>query len=136
MRLQYSLASSPTWFQFPVKPARINVYKRSAHEPPCDSPFVGLLAVHMARTAAGLHLDNALHIVGAITYFIEAFCFEYELRVGETMNRSKVTFVSVCSLFLGALVLSRPILACHVCITSSNEHSSSEQDAIENAGWL
>ncbi len=68
-----------------------------------------LFTYGMARTAAGLHRDNVLDIVGALTYFIEAFCFEYEIRVGETMIRSKVTFVSVFSFFLGAFVLSRPI---------------------------
>ena len=49
-----------------------------------------------------------LDILGALTYLIEAFCFEYEHRVGGTMVQSKVRFVSIFSLVLGILVASRP----------------------------
>ena len=69
-----------------------------------------LLTYGTVRTAAGLHRDNVLDILGALTYLIEAFCFEYELRIGGTMIQSKVTFVSVFSLALGILVASRPSL--------------------------
>lgn len=61
------------------------------------------------RIAAGLHRDAGLDIVGALTYFIEAFCFEHELRFGGTMVRSRVTFVSVLSLALGICIWCRPI---------------------------
>jgi hypothetical protein len=66
-----------------------------------------LLTYGMVRTMAGLYGDHVLSVVGALTYFIEAFSFEYESRVGETMVRSKVTFVSVTSLFLGVVVWTR-----------------------------
>ena len=65
-----------------------------------------LLTYGMVRTAAGLHSDYVLNTVGALTYVIEAFCFEYELRVGETMIRSKVTFVSVLCLLIAALIFT------------------------------
>ena len=89
-----------------------------------------LFTYGMARIAAGMHRDKVLDIVGALTYFIEAFCFEYETRVGETMIRSKVTFVSALSMLLGVFVLSRSIvthppiqqptfsLGCEACSTS------------------
>ena len=57
-----------------------------------------------ARTAAGLHRDLGLDLVGSLTYFIEALCFEYECRYGGTMVASKVTFVSIFSFVLGILV--------------------------------
>jgi hypothetical protein len=69
-----------------------------------------LLTYGVARTAAGIHRDEVLDAVGALTYFIEAFCFEYESMVGETLIASKVAFVSVTSWFLGVMVLSRSFL--------------------------
>ena len=68
-----------------------------------------VLTYGTVRTAAGCHHSHSLDTVGALTYFIEAFCFEYESRVGETMIRSKVAFVSACCLLIGVLVLARPI---------------------------
>jgi hypothetical protein len=64
-----------------------------------------------ARLIAGLpdHTSDALDVLAAITYFLEAFCFEYEERVGRTMIKEKVTFVSVFSFALGVLVLLRPL---------------------------
>ncbi len=69
-----------------------------------------LLTYGVARTAAGIHRDEVLDLIGALTYLIEALCFEYESRVGGTLIASKVAFVSVTSLFLGAVVLSRSFL--------------------------
>jgi hypothetical protein len=65
-----------------------------------------LITYGTVRAAAGLHRD--LRVLAASTYFIEAFCFEHESWVGETMVRSKVTFVSVFSVLLGVLVLTQP----------------------------
>jgi hypothetical protein len=69
-----------------------------------------ILTYGTVRTAAGLHREDVLDMLAAMTYFIEAFCFEYELRVGGTMVRSKVAFVSVFSLAIGILVASRPVI--------------------------
>ena len=68
-----------------------------------------ILTYGTARTTAGLNSDASLDILGALTYFIEAFCFEYEGRVGGTMVQSKVTFVSVFSLAIGILIMCRLI---------------------------
>ena len=64
-----------------------------------------LMTYGMIRTAAGLRHDVVMNVLSALTYFIEAFCFEYESRVGKTMIQSKVTFVSVFSFLLGLLIL-------------------------------
>lgn len=68
-----------------------------------------IMTYGMARTIAGVTREDGLDMVAAMTYFIEAFCFEYENRVGKTMIPSKVTFVSVFSAALGVLVLLRPL---------------------------
>jgi hypothetical protein len=44
-------------------------------------------------------------VLGALSYFIEAFCFEYELFAGATLHVKKVRFVSICSVALGMMVL-------------------------------
>lgn len=67
-----------------------------------------LITYGMVRTMAGFHRDNALDVATAMTYFIEAFCFEYESRVGQTMDSSKVAFVSIVSTIMGILFLLRP----------------------------
>jgi hypothetical protein len=59
----------------------------------------------MVRIAAGLYGGPVINIAAALTYFIEAFCFEYENTVGKTTIPSKVRFVSVFSLILGIHVL-------------------------------
>jgi hypothetical protein len=48
-------------------------------------------------------------MVGALTYFIEAFCFQYESRIGGTVVRSKATIVSVVSLLMGGFLLWRAL---------------------------
>lgn len=68
-----------------------------------------LLTYGAVRTTTGFHRDPALDALAGLTYFIEAFCFAYELWVGGTMIHSKVTFVSVSSLAIGIFVLCRPI---------------------------
>ena len=67
-----------------------------------------LITYGMVRTTAGLRRDNELDIAAAMTYFIEAFCFEYESRVGKTMNTSNVAFVYIVSTIMGILFLLRP----------------------------
>lgn len=87
-----------------------------AKEEHFDNPVVKrllsywLITYGVARTAAGIpnNFEFGMDVVAAITYFIEAFCFEYEHRVGKTLVPSKVTFVSVFSFILGVLVLLRP----------------------------
>jgi hypothetical protein len=39
----------------------------------------------VVRLVAGCKEEYLLDILGAITYFIEAFCFEYENRIGKTL---------------------------------------------------
>ena len=68
-----------------------------------------LMTYGMARTIAGIYIDDSSDICAALTYFIEAFCFEHERFVGKTMIPDKVTFVSVFSAALGVLVLLRPL---------------------------
>ena len=67
-----------------------------------------IMTYGMVRTAAGARREFVIDIAAAITYFIEALCFEYESRVGKTMIQSKVTFVSAFSFVLGVMVLLRP----------------------------
>ncbi len=67
-----------------------------------------LITYGMVRTIAGFHQDDALDVAAAMTYFIEAFCFEYENRVGGTLVPSKVAFVSIVSALMGIFFLMRP----------------------------
>jgi len=67
-----------------------------------------LMTYGMVRIAAGVQPEFVIDIAAAMTYFIEAFCFEFENRVGKTLIPSKVTFVSVFSFILGVVVLLRP----------------------------
>jgi len=64
-----------------------------------------LMTYGMVRLAASLSQTRPLYIVAAMTYFIEAGCFEYENRVGETLISYKATFVSILSIVFGVLVL-------------------------------
>ena len=68
-----------------------------------------LMTYGMVRTIAGYKQENYLDIAAALTYFIEAFCFEHERFVGKTLIPDKVTFVSVFSAALGVFVLLRPL---------------------------
>lgn len=68
-----------------------------------------LITYGTARIATGLHKSPVLGILGASTYFIEALCYLYELRVGETMIPYKVMFVSTLCIVLGILVLFRSL---------------------------
>ena len=63
-----------------------------------------LMTYGMVRLAASLSQTRPLYIVAAMTYFIEAGCFEYENRVGETLISTKVAFVSILSIVFGVLV--------------------------------
>lgn len=67
-----------------------------------------VLTYGIARLVAGIKYDVSSDIIAAMTYFIEAFCFEYESRMASTMYQDKVTFVSVFSVVLGILVILRP----------------------------
>jgi hypothetical protein len=67
-----------------------------------------LMTYGMVRTVAGAYPYFMLDIVAALTYFIEAFCFEFESRTEKTMIQRKVTFVSVFSFILGVVVILRP----------------------------
>jgi hypothetical protein len=64
-----------------------------------------LMTYGMVRIAAGLSRTPHLYIIAAMTYFVEAGCFEYENRVGRTMIPSKVAFVSGLSVVFGLFVL-------------------------------
>ena len=64
-----------------------------------------IITYGMVRIMAGFHRDNALYMVAALTYFIEAFCFEYESRVFNTMVSSKVMFVSMTSIIIGIFII-------------------------------
>lgn len=46
-----------------------------------------------------------LLLVAALTYYIEAFCFEYEYQVGNTLYLYKVRFVSITSVVFGLLLI-------------------------------
>ena len=65
-----------------------------------------LLTYGLVRIVAGFQGNDVIDILGASTYFIECFCFEYECRVGKTMVHSKVTFVSFLSLTFGIFIVS------------------------------
>ena len=68
-----------------------------------------LMTYGMARLLAGYTRESNSDVVAALSYFIEAFCFEHERYVGKTLIGSKVTFVSVFSFALGVLVILRPL---------------------------
>lgn len=69
-----------------------------------------ILTYGMVRVLAGAvdHESHALDAVAAMTYFIEAFGFEYELCVEETVIRSKVTAITLMSLpiAMGLMVMT------------------------------
>ena len=64
-----------------------------------------LITYGMVRIAAGLSGTSHLYIIAAMTYFVEAGCFEYENRVGGTMIPYKVAFVSGLSVVFALLML-------------------------------
>ena len=66
-----------------------------------------VLTYGVVRAAAGFQRE--LYVVGALTYFIEAFCFQYESRIGGTVVRSKATVVSVVSFLMGGFLLWRAL---------------------------
>ena len=61
----------------------------------------------ITRLMAGL--NDELHVIAAVTYFVEAFCIGYELLVGKTMSFAKAAAVSTISLAIGAIVLLKPV---------------------------
>jgi len=67
-----------------------------------------LFTYGLVRLFAGMTEEFYLDIVAAITYFLEAFCYEYERWIGQTVIHEKTTFVSVFSFILGVIVISRP----------------------------
>lgn len=67
-----------------------------------------IMTYGFARLVAGIKYYPSSDIIAAITYFLEAFCFEWESRIAGTMSQEKVTFVSYFSFVLGVLVLLRP----------------------------
>jgi hypothetical protein len=78
-----------------------------------DSVFKRMLAFWIftygcIRLVAGLDASYFMDILAAVSYFIEAVAFEYESRVGDSMDQAKVTFVSIFSGALGVLMLMRP----------------------------
>ena len=85
-----------------------NMFAEEIHR---DNPVIKRLLAYwlmtygLVRLSAGLFGSSHLYFVAAMTYFIEAFCFEYENRVGKTMISYKVTFVSVFSVALGCICL-------------------------------
>jgi len=66
-----------------------------------------VLTYGVVRACAGFQRE--LYMVGALTYFIEAVCFEYESLVGGTVIRYKATIVSVVSLLMGGFILWRAL---------------------------
>jgi hypothetical protein len=66
-----------------------------------------VLTYGVVRACAGFQRE--LYMVGALTYFIEALCFEYESRIGGTVIRYKATIVSVVSLLMGGFILWRAL---------------------------
>ncbi len=72
-----------------------------------------ILTYGMVRVLAGVaeHLSfDAMDLAAAMTYYIEAFVFEYELRVEGTMIQSKVTAITLMSLpIAAALLVIRPL---------------------------
>ena len=77
--------------------------KRKHYENPVIKRLMAywLITYGMVRLVAGFSSNSVLHLVAAMTYFIEAFCFEYENQIGRTMVTSKVTFVSTVSVVMG-----------------------------------
>lgn len=69
-----------------------------------------LLSYGSVRFVAGLFCDLKLDLLAALSYFIEAFCFEYEYLADDSLVYSKVEFVSASSVLLGVLVLLRQML--------------------------
>jgi hypothetical protein len=64
-----------------------------------------LITYGTIRIAAGCYFDVILHIVAALSYFIEAFCFIYEYQVGNTLVLHKVIFVSIFSFVIGLFIV-------------------------------
>lgn len=84
-------------------------------EPEHHSPMLSRLLAYWVltygtvRVAAGL--SQAIMPLAALTYFIEAYCFEHEHRAGHTLIPWKSRLVSVASLFIGIALASYAPLA-------------------------
>ena len=68
-----------------------------------------IMTYGIVRLFAGYKKEYILDILGSITYFIEAFFFEYENRIGKTLVHEKVKFVWISSSVLGFIVMLRPL---------------------------
>lgn len=64
-----------------------------------------ILTYGLIRLIAGYNNIKILYLIGALTYFIEAFCFSYENMIGKTMNNDKVNFVVILSLIFGLFII-------------------------------
>lgn len=88
-----------------------NMFKEEEHKThPVIMRFLAywLLTYGTVRLVSGLSSFfgcSGICAFAALTYFIEAICFAYELVVGKTMIPQKVFFVSILSGGLGLLVL-------------------------------
>ncbi len=81
--------------------------KRHHYENPVIKRLLAywLITYGMVRLIAGFSGEKNLYLVASMTYFIEAFCFEYENRIGHNMVTSKVTFVSTVSVLMGIWIM-------------------------------
>jgi prolipoprotein diacylglyceryltransferase len=97
-------AASILWFNNTLSKLHPTMFSRRKHyENPVIKRLMAywLMTYGMVRLIAGFSREKNLYLVAAMTYFIEAFCFEYENRIGHTMVTSKVTFVSTVSVLIG-----------------------------------
>jgi hypothetical protein len=64
-----------------------------------------ILTYGLIRLIAGYNNIKILYFIGALTYFIEAFCFSYENMKWKTMNNDKVNIVVILSLIFGLFII-------------------------------
>ena len=59
-----------------------------------------ILTYGSIRLISGIYPSNITYFISANTYLIEAFSYEYELFINNSMIKNKIRFVSISSLFL------------------------------------
>lgn len=87
----------------------INIFKLEEEK---NNPLVRRLLAYwiltygMIRLFSSFYNNKDIYIISALTYFIEAFCFEYECLINNNTNSYKIKFISIFSFILGVFILN------------------------------
>ena len=85
----------------PFSTLHLNMFNSSFHIPIINRLLAyWILTYGSIRLISGIYPSNITYFISANTYLIEAFCYEYELFINNSMIKNKIRFVSISSLFL------------------------------------